>query len=490
MQQGFDPYHKWLGIPPQEQPANHYRLLAIPLFESDPEVIESAANQRMGHVRTFQAGRYSTQSQQILNELAAARVCLLSAEKKAAYDAELEASLAPPLPLPPQQHPPTSAILPSPPPPLTQVPPPPASQSQIAGSPVQPVVSQPAPPYPPLESTLPDPAPPTVVVTRSVPSRSKQLSLVATAVGITILLSAGVLFWLLYTDQTLQESTARNEVSPTSESQPVPEPTPSLPVADDEDAQAEPESEKPVDTTDSVEEENEISSKDADKQEPPVLEPEEPDERSSMTHLREETANPAVTKPRSLAELFEESNQDDESGTNDMDGSDEEPLAESSDDSETKKWRVPKPAALTRAAGRMEPVHGDFNALLIEAQKSDRPSTEVYILLTAAHDKAVAASNPSGALQAIDLIEERFLGDFDDQRVTSLRAIGLRLVQQKRNTRQFQDLADVALQASQEAQQENNIRLARNLGNVALEAAKKAGDAVRLKTITAHLDRL
>jgi len=24
----FDPYHKWLGIPPAEQPLNHYRLLA------------------------------------------------------------------------------------------------------------------------------------------------------------------------------------------------------------------------------------------------------------------------------------------------------------------------------------------------------------------------------------------------------------------------------------------------------------------------------
>lgn len=23
----FDPYHKWLGIPPKDQPPNHYRLL-------------------------------------------------------------------------------------------------------------------------------------------------------------------------------------------------------------------------------------------------------------------------------------------------------------------------------------------------------------------------------------------------------------------------------------------------------------------------------
>jgi hypothetical protein len=44
----FDPYHKWLGIPPKDQPADHYRLLAIERFEADPEVIETAANVRMG----------------------------------------------------------------------------------------------------------------------------------------------------------------------------------------------------------------------------------------------------------------------------------------------------------------------------------------------------------------------------------------------------------------------------------------------------------
>ena len=29
----FDPYRKWLGIPPQEQPPNHYRLLGIAVFD-------------------------------------------------------------------------------------------------------------------------------------------------------------------------------------------------------------------------------------------------------------------------------------------------------------------------------------------------------------------------------------------------------------------------------------------------------------------------
>jgi len=42
----FDSYHKWLGIPPEEQPPNHYRLLGIPPFESDPDIIDAAAMSR------------------------------------------------------------------------------------------------------------------------------------------------------------------------------------------------------------------------------------------------------------------------------------------------------------------------------------------------------------------------------------------------------------------------------------------------------------
>jgi hypothetical protein len=94
MAESFDPYRKWLGIPKREQPPNHYRLLALDWFEEDPEVIEAAADRQMAHVRTYQGGRHADDSQRLLNELAAARVCLLNLEKKAAYDAQLRASLA------------------------------------------------------------------------------------------------------------------------------------------------------------------------------------------------------------------------------------------------------------------------------------------------------------------------------------------------------------------------------------------------------------
>ncbi len=65
----LDPYHRWLGIPPKDQPPNHYRLLGIERFESDQEVIRDGAEQRMAHVRTYQLGQYSELSQKILNEL-------------------------------------------------------------------------------------------------------------------------------------------------------------------------------------------------------------------------------------------------------------------------------------------------------------------------------------------------------------------------------------------------------------------------------------
>ncbi len=94
MAEEFDPYRKWLGIPREEYPPNHYRLLGVGLFESDLDVISNAADRQMAHVRTFQSGKYSGLSQELLNKLSAARVCLLDAQRKKAYDDQLRAKLA------------------------------------------------------------------------------------------------------------------------------------------------------------------------------------------------------------------------------------------------------------------------------------------------------------------------------------------------------------------------------------------------------------
>lgn len=91
----FNPYREWLGIPENQLPANYYRLLGLETFESDVSAISNAADRVMLYVRTFQSGRRSAESQKLLNELSAARVCLLNAQSKAQYDAQLRAEMGP-----------------------------------------------------------------------------------------------------------------------------------------------------------------------------------------------------------------------------------------------------------------------------------------------------------------------------------------------------------------------------------------------------------
>ena len=93
MTEPFDPYRKWLGIPPKDQPPNHYRLLGIATFESDPDVIENAASRQMAHVRTFKTSKHAALSQRVLTELSAAKVCLLVPAEKVEYDQQLRARL-------------------------------------------------------------------------------------------------------------------------------------------------------------------------------------------------------------------------------------------------------------------------------------------------------------------------------------------------------------------------------------------------------------
>jgi hypothetical protein len=90
----FDPYYKWLGISPKDQPPNHYRLLSLDLYESDADVISAATDKQMAFIRSYSVGASALLSQKILNEIAAARVCLLNPAKKSEYDRALRARAA------------------------------------------------------------------------------------------------------------------------------------------------------------------------------------------------------------------------------------------------------------------------------------------------------------------------------------------------------------------------------------------------------------
>ena len=65
MPQEFDPYYRWLVIPPAEQPADYYRLLGLSRFENEPEVIRDAAERQMAHVRRYALGKHRDLSQQM-----------------------------------------------------------------------------------------------------------------------------------------------------------------------------------------------------------------------------------------------------------------------------------------------------------------------------------------------------------------------------------------------------------------------------------------
>jgi hypothetical protein len=72
----FDPYEAWLGIPAGRRPPTYYDLLGLASDEANPDTIELAALRRMGKIRLHQIGPHSDLSQDVLAELARARLIL------------------------------------------------------------------------------------------------------------------------------------------------------------------------------------------------------------------------------------------------------------------------------------------------------------------------------------------------------------------------------------------------------------------------------
>ncbi|MEN6663397.1 MAG: NPCBM/NEW2 domain-containing protein, partial [Phycisphaerae bacterium] len=91
-----DLYTLWLGIVPGPRPPHHYALLGIKPFCQDQDAIEQAVRRRMDKLDQYalhpdRAKRQSVQN--MMNELAAARVALVNAEQKLRYDQTLAAAL-------------------------------------------------------------------------------------------------------------------------------------------------------------------------------------------------------------------------------------------------------------------------------------------------------------------------------------------------------------------------------------------------------------
>lgn len=89
-QQLANPYFELLGIPESEFPPNRYRLLGIPPFTSNENVIRNGADRQMQFLRRVGGDKYLDDVQTILNEVAEAKIFLLNDENRSAYDEELK----------------------------------------------------------------------------------------------------------------------------------------------------------------------------------------------------------------------------------------------------------------------------------------------------------------------------------------------------------------------------------------------------------------
>ena len=89
MKKSVDVYRDWLGITEPTHPLNHYALLRLKQFEDDASKIRQHYRKMNAHVRKFAVGDFSTESQDLLNELARAMLCLTDVKRKTEYDATL-----------------------------------------------------------------------------------------------------------------------------------------------------------------------------------------------------------------------------------------------------------------------------------------------------------------------------------------------------------------------------------------------------------------
>lgn len=90
MSDGFDPYREWLDLDVSIAPIDHYELLGLKRFESDPGAISDAADRTLSLVRSFRPGDNSQAWARLLDEITAAKNCLLDDVSRAAYDRALE----------------------------------------------------------------------------------------------------------------------------------------------------------------------------------------------------------------------------------------------------------------------------------------------------------------------------------------------------------------------------------------------------------------
>ncbi|MGH7138310.1 MAG: hypothetical protein ACREHD_21380, partial [Pirellulales bacterium] len=89
MSQSFNPYSEWLDVPPHIATPTYYELLELRPLESDTGKIEAAYQRQSAKIASQLSGRHVAEAQQLMGELAEARMTLLTPTAKRAYDAAL-----------------------------------------------------------------------------------------------------------------------------------------------------------------------------------------------------------------------------------------------------------------------------------------------------------------------------------------------------------------------------------------------------------------
>lgn len=98
MNDNFDGYLHWLGIPVEEQPPSYFRLLGVNPSEERVQVIADAAQRRTVAVAAHISGPQKELAVKLLREIAAAQICLLDPAARTAYDETLAKKSRKPLP--------------------------------------------------------------------------------------------------------------------------------------------------------------------------------------------------------------------------------------------------------------------------------------------------------------------------------------------------------------------------------------------------------
>lgn len=86
-------YHLFLDFPESEDSPDLYALLGIPRFTGDLKVIRAAAISRNSKLKSWQNSKYYRESDQLLDEVAAAAVTLEDPQRKSEYDRQLRERL-------------------------------------------------------------------------------------------------------------------------------------------------------------------------------------------------------------------------------------------------------------------------------------------------------------------------------------------------------------------------------------------------------------